>query len=40
MVVTKAGRLYGWTFRMERGATQGYPFSPIVFTIMVDAVVR
>ena len=38
-VVPKAGRFYGRTFKMESGVTQGYPVSPAVFNIVVDAVV-
>ena len=40
MVVPKAGRFYGRTFRTERGVTQGDPVSPTIFNILVDAVVR
>ena len=37
---TKAGKLFGRTFSIERGVTQEDPVSPTIFNIMVDAVVR
>ena len=39
-VVPKAGKFFGWSFGMEIGVTQGYPFSPTIFNIVVDTVVR
>ena len=39
-MVAWAGGYYGTTFRGERGVTQGDPLSPIIFNVVVDAVVR
>ena len=39
-VVTKAGNYYGRPFRTGRGLTQGDPFYPTLFNIIVDTVVR
>ena len=38
--VAKANRFLGTSFGTVRGATQGDPTSPIMFNIVVDAVVR
>ena len=34
--VPKARRFYGWMSRTERGVTQGGPFYPKIFNIVVD----
>ena len=39
-VVSKAGRFYGRPFKTGRLLKQGYPVSPAVFNIVVEAVVR
>jgi Reverse transcriptase (RNA-dependent DNA polymerase) len=39
-LVPKQGGFYGRPIRSERGVTQGDPLSPIVFNVVVDAVVR
>ena len=39
-VVPKSGNFYGRPFSTGRGVTQGYPLSPTIFNIVVDAVVR
>ena len=39
-MVPKAGKFFGRPFNMERGVTQGDPVSPMIFNIVVDAVVR
>ena len=39
-MVPKVRRFYGQKFGTERGVTQGYPVSPTIFNIVVDAVVR
>ena len=39
-MVPKAGKLFGHLLWTERGVTQGYPVSPMIFNILVDAVVR
>ena len=39
-VVPKAGKFFGRPFNTDRGMTQGYPVSPTIFKIVVDAVVR
>ena len=38
--VPRQGGFYGRPIRVERGVTQGDPLSPIIFNIVVDAVVR
>ena len=39
-LVCRAGGVYGTPFKAYRGVTQGGPFSPRIFNVMVDAVVR
>ena len=39
-IVPKVGRFLGKVFGMGRGVTQRDPASPMIFNIMVDAVVR
>ena len=39
-VVPKAGKLFGRPLNTERGGTQGYPSSPMIFNIVVNEVVR
>ena len=39
-MVERAGGYYGTAFRGERGVTQSDPLSPIIFNVVVDAVVR
>ena len=39
-MVARAERYYGTEFKGERGVTQGDPLSPIIFNVVVDAVVR
>ena len=39
-MVARAGGYYGTAFGGERGVTQGDPLSPIIFNVVVDAVVR
>ena len=39
-MVLKAGKCFGRPLCTDRGVTQGYPFSPTIFNIVVDAVVR
>ena len=39
-MVARAGGYYGIDFRGDRGVTQGNPLSPIIFNVVVDAVVR
>ena len=39
-IVARAGGYYGKSFKGERGVTQGYPLSPTIFNVVVDAVVR
>ena len=39
-MVCRAGGCYGKPFQSHRGVTQGGPFSPRIFNVMVDAVVR
>ena len=40
MMVARAGGYYGTGFKGERGVTQGYPLSPTIFNVVVDAVVH
>ena len=40
VLVCRAGGCYGTPFRSHRGVTQGGPFSPRIFNVMVDAIVR
>ena len=40
MIAPKVGKYLGTAFGTGRGVTQGDPVSPIIFNIMVDAVVR
>ena len=39
VVVPKAERYYGHSFRTDIGVIQGDPVSPTVFNVMVDVVV-
>ena len=39
-MVPKAGNYFGWLFRMERGVSKGCPVSPVIFNVLVDAVIR
>ena len=39
-VVPKAGKFFGYPFNTERVVTQGYPVSPMIFDIVMEAVVR
>ena len=39
-MVARAGGYYGTGFKGERGVPQGDPLSPIIFNVLVDAVVR
>ena len=39
-IFPKVGKCLGTVFEIGRGVTQGNPVSPMVFRIMVDAVVR
>ena len=39
-MVKRAGVYYGTAFKGERRVTQGDPLSPIIFNMVVDAVVR
>ena len=40
MMVARAGGYYGDAFKGAQGVTQGEPFSPTIFNVVVDAVVR
>ena len=40
VLACRAGGFYGEPFQANRGVTQGGPFSPRLFNIMVDAIVR
>jgi Reverse transcriptase (RNA-dependent DNA polymerase) len=40
LLVPKQGGYFGKPIRSERGVTQGDPLSPIIFNVVVDAVVR
>ena len=39
-MVERAGGYYGSTFTGARGVTQGDPLSPMIFNVVVDAVMR
>ena len=39
-MVSRAGQYYGALFMVSRGITQGYLLLPIVFNMVVDAVIR
>ncbi len=39
-MVCRAGGYYGQAFSATRGTTQGGPFSPRLFNILVDAIAR
>ena len=39
-MVARAGGYYRTSFQGARGATQGYPLSPTIFNVVVDAVVH
>ena len=39
-IAPKLGKYLGKYFRIRRGVTQGDPISPMIFNIVVDAVVR
>ena len=39
-MVAQAGGYYGESFHRERDVTQGYPLSPTIINVVVDAVVR
>ena len=39
-MVARKGGYYGAAFKGSRGVTQGYPLSPTIFKVVVDAVVR
>ena len=39
-IAPKSGKYLGKYFRTRRGVTQGDPISPMIFNIVVDAVVR
>ena len=39
-VVPKDAMYIGWLFRTGRVVTQGYPFYPTIFNILVEVVVR
>ena len=39
-LVCRAGGCYGKPFKSHRGVTQGGPFSPRIFNVMVDAIIR
>ena len=38
-MVARAGEYYGTGFNGARGVTQGYPLSPTIFNVVVEAVV-
>ena len=40
LLCCRAAGYYGRLFEARRGVTQGGPFSPMIFDLMVDAVVR
>ena len=39
-IVPKSGNFMGWPFGMGCGVTQGNPASPMIFNIVMDAVVK
>ena len=39
-MAARAGGYYGAAFKGARGVTQGYPLSPTIFNVVVDAVVQ
>ena len=39
-MVARVAGYYGMVFGGDRGVTQGYPLSPTIFNVVVDAVVR
>ena len=39
-MVVRAGRYYRAPLCGEQGVTQGYPLSPTIFNVVVDAVVH
>ena len=39
-MVAKAGRYFGYPFQGYRGTTLGDPFSPRVFSVVVDSVIQ
>ena len=39
-MVARAGGYYMEAFKGARGVTQGYPLSPTIFNVVLDAVVR
>ena len=39
-MVPKARNYFEWLFQIERGVSKGCPVSPVIFNIVVDAVVR
>ena len=39
-MVTKFGRYFGSPFKVQLGTTQGYPITPTIFNVVVDAVLR
>ena len=38
-MISRAGRYFGLPFKGYRGMTQGYPMSPTLFNVVVDAVI-
>ena len=39
-VVARAGQYYGEAFKVFQGVTHGYPLSPTIFNVVLDALVR
>ena len=39
-MITREGGYYGAAFKGARGVKEGYPISPTIFNVVVDAVVR
>ena len=39
-MVTRAGRYYRTAFQGAHGVTQGFTLSPIIFNVVMDAVLR